>query len=104
MKDEEGRGHKMDACMQGCIVKCSMYFNDKDGNHVTSALEYETIALMGSNLGVSDPDAVALYDRMCDDIGIDTIEVGSALGVAASAAKFAMGDSDAVEALLNGKR
>ncbi|MDK1021169.1 MAG: aldehyde ferredoxin oxidoreductase N-terminal domain-containing protein [Candidatus Hydrogenedentes bacterium] len=100
MKDEEGRGHKMDACMQGCIVKCSLYYNDKDGNHVTSALEYETLALMGTNLGVSDPDAVALFDRMCDDIGIDTIEIGSALGVAASAGKFAMGDAAAVEALL----
>jgi len=100
MKDEENRGHKMDACMQGCIVKCSMYFNDKDGNHVTSALEYETIALMGTNLGVSDPDAVALFDRMCDDLGVDTIEVGSALGVAASVGKFAMGDAKAVEALL----
>ncbi len=100
MEDKEGRGHKMDACMQGCMVKCSLVYNDADGNHLTSALEYETIALMGSNLGVTDPDAVSLFDHMCDDIGVDTIEVGSALGVAASAGKFAMGDAKAVEGLL----
>ncbi len=100
MKDEEGRGHKMDACMQGCMVKCSLIYNDAEGNHLTSALEYETLALMGTNLGVADPDAVSLFDHLCDDIGIDTIEVGSALGVAASAGKFAMGDAAAVEGLL----
>lgn len=98
--DPDKRGHKMEACMQGCIVKCSMYINDADGNHITSAFEYETIALMGTNLGVTDLDAVAQFDQMCDDLGVDTIEIGSALGVAASAGKFAMGDADAVKALL----
>ena len=98
--DEEGRGHKMDACMPGCMVKCSLIFNDADGNHVTSALEYESIALMGTNLGITDPDDVALFDHICDDLGVDTIEVGSALGVAASVGKFAMGDADAVKAIL----
>jgi aldehyde:ferredoxin oxidoreductase len=101
MKDEDGRGHKMDACMQGCMVKCSLIYNDADGNHLTSALEYETLALIGTNIGVTDPDMVSLFDRLCDDIGVDTIEVGSALGVAASVGKFAMGDAKAVEGILH---
>ncbi len=100
MADEGKRGHKMDACMPGCLVKCSLIYNDAEGNHLTSALEYETLALMGTNLGVVDPDAVSLFDRICDDIGVDTIEIGSALGVAASAGKFAMGDAAAVEGIL----
>ncbi len=95
------RGGRMDACMQGCLVKCSVIHHDADGKHVTSALEYETLALMGSNLGIGDADAVARFDRKCDDLGVDTIEIGSALGVAASAGKFAFGDIAAVDALLD---
>ncbi len=95
------RGGKMDACMPGCLVKCSVIYNDSAGKHVTSSLEYETLALMGSNLGIADADAVARFDRKCDDLGVDTIEIGSALGVASSAGKFKMGDVDAVAALLD---
>lgn len=95
------RGGKMDACMQGCLVKCSVIHNDAEGNHVTSGLEYETLALMGSNLGIGNADAVARFDRKCDDLGVDTIEIGSALGVAASAGKFEFGDIAAVDALLD---
>jgi aldehyde:ferredoxin oxidoreductase len=94
------RGGKMDACMPGCLVKCSVIYHDSAGKHVTSSLEYETLALMGANLGVADPDAVARFDRKCDDLGVDSIEIGSALGVAASVGKFAMGDVVAVNAIL----
>lgn len=95
------RGGRMDSCMQGCLVKCSVIHHDAEGKHVTSALEYETLALMGSNLGIGNADAVARFDRKCDDLGVDTIEIGSALGVAASAGKFAFGDIAAVDRLLD---
>ncbi|HJP51747.1 MAG: aldehyde ferredoxin oxidoreductase N-terminal domain-containing protein [Pseudomonadales bacterium] len=100
---EEGdkRGGKMDACMPGCMVKCSVVHHDKEGEHVTSALEYETLALMGSNLGVGDADDVAGFDRKCDDLGADTIEIGSALGIAASVGKFEWGDAAAIDSLLD---
>lgn len=95
------RGGKMDRCMPGCLVQCSIIFHDEDGNHLTSGIEYETFGLMGTNIGVADLDAVARFEKQCDDMGIDTIELGSALGVAASGGKFAMGDADAVAGLLN---
>jgi|TARA_Y100000310_G_C20687191_1_gene819837 aldehyde:ferredoxin oxidoreductase len=98
----EERGGKMAACMQGCMVKCSVVHHGADGKHITSALEYETLALMGSNLGVGNADDVARFDRKCDNLGVDTIEIGSALGVAASAGKFQMGDVAAIDALLDG--
>jgi aldehyde:ferredoxin oxidoreductase len=50
----EKRGGGMHACMPGCIVKCSIIFKDQEGRYVTSALEYETLALLGSNLGIDD--------------------------------------------------
>jgi len=95
------RGAKMEGCMPGCLVKCSIIFHDAEGNHVTSGFEYETVALMGTNLGISDPDAVARFDRICDDLGLDTIELGSAMGVAASAGKMIMGDVGSAMALLD---
>jgi len=76
------RGGRMDGCMPGCIVKCSIIFNDADGKHVTSAFEYETIALLGTNLGISDPDEVAKMDRFCDEMGLDTISMGVTLAFA----------------------
>jgi aldehyde:ferredoxin oxidoreductase len=95
------RGGKMDACMPGCIVKCSVIFNDPDGKYLTASYEYEATALIGTNLGITDPDVVAQYDRICDEIGIDVIECGAAIGVAASAGKIRMGDPQGVFKLLD---
>jgi aldehyde:ferredoxin oxidoreductase len=89
----------MAGCMPGCIVRCSTVYHDAEGNHLTSALEYETLALLGTNLGIADPDVVARLDRWCDDLGLDTIEIGSALGVAASAGKMEFGNADSAYAL-----
>lgn len=100
-KINQERKGGMDACMPGCLVRCSVVYNDANGNHLTSSYEYETLALMGTNLGIADPDAVARFDRICDDLGIDTIELGSALGVAASAGKMEMGNVASALALLD---
>ena len=84
------RGH---ACYQGCIVRCSNKFNDAEGKHLTSSFEYETIAMLGSNLDIFDIDAIARMDRLCDDYGVDTIEIGCALGVAMEANVLPFGDA-----------
>ena len=95
------RGGKMDACMPGCIVKCSVVYNDPDGKYLTASYEYEATALLGTNLGITDPDVVARFDRICDEIGIDCIECGAAMGVAAAAGKIKMGDPEGVHSLLD---
>ncbi|NIT64111.1 MAG: hypothetical protein GWO39_10095, partial [Gammaproteobacteria bacterium] len=48
-------------------------------------LQYETIGLLGSNLGLGTLDEVARLNRLCNDYGLDSIEAGAALGVAAEA-------------------
>lgn len=96
----QSRGGKMLPCMAGCIIKCAILFNDDEGNHVTTAFEFETIALLGSNCEIGPADAVAELDRMCDDIGLDTIEVGNAVGVAMEAGVIPWGDWEAAKALL----
>ncbi len=100
-KINEERGGRMDGCMPGCLVRCSVVYNDADGNHLTSSFEYETIALMGTNLGITDPDVVAKFDRIADELGIDTIELGSSMGLAASAGKMEFGNADSAFALLD---
>ncbi|TEB05711.1 putative oxidoreductase YdhV [Pelotomaculum schinkii] len=82
-------GHK---CMPGCIISCSNLINDENGDYVTGSLEYETIALNGSNLGIDSLDAIATIDRLCDDLGVDTIETGGMLGVCMEAGKIQFGD------------
>ncbi len=94
------RGGKMLPCMAGCVIKCAILFNDEHGQHVTSALEFETIALLGSNCEIGPADAVAELDRMCDDIGLDTIEVGNAMGVAMEAGVLPWGDFEGAKRLL----
>ncbi|UCE82194.1 MAG: aldehyde ferredoxin oxidoreductase [Deltaproteobacteria bacterium] len=75
-----------------CIIQCSNEYVDKDKNYVTSALEYETIWANGANCGIDDLDAIAQIDRLCDDYGLDTIEIGCAVAVAMQAGVKAFGD------------
>lgn len=91
-----GRGGTMHGCMPGCVIQCSIVFNNEDGTHLTSALEYETLAMMGTNLGIEDLDAIAKLDRLCDELGLDTIEVGSAVAQAMEAGLLDFGDAEGV--------
>ena len=94
------RGGRMHGCMPGCVVQCSIIYNDAQGKHLTSAYEYEVIGMLGTNLGITDPDAIGRLKFICDDLGIDAIEIGSALGIAASVGKMKMGDPESTEKLL----
>ncbi|OGN75884.1 MAG: aldehyde ferredoxin oxidoreductase [Chloroflexi bacterium GWB2_49_20] len=87
-----GASNPTHACMPGCTIRCSNIFGGEDGKMIVSPLEYETIGLMGSNLGIGDLETIA---RMCykvNDLGLDSIDVGAALGVAAEAGLLQWGD------------
>jgi aldehyde:ferredoxin oxidoreductase len=94
------RGGKMHGCMPGCVVKCSIIYNGPDGKRLCSALEYEAIALLGTNLDILDLDVIARLKYLCDDIGLDLIETGGALSMAIAGGKMKMGDGDAAIRLL----
>lgn len=100
-KANQERGGGLKGCMPGCLIRCSTSYHGPDGKYLTSGFEYETLALLGTNLGLADPDVVARLDRMCDDMGLDTIEIGSALGVTAGAGKMTFGDAESVYALFD---
>jgi aldehyde:ferredoxin oxidoreductase len=94
-------GKKKLACCPTCVIKCSNLVVDEEGNHITSSLEYETMALNGSNLMINDIDKLARIDHYCDDVGIDTIEFGGTIGVAMDCKKITWGDADRVIEILD---
>jgi aldehyde:ferredoxin oxidoreductase len=89
------------ACMAGCAIRSSNVFGDENGEEVVSPLEYETIGLMGSNLGIDDLDAIASLNQAVNDLGLDSIEIGAALGVAADAGLLEFGDGERALELIN---
>ncbi len=86
-------------CSQ-CIIDCSNVFVDKKGGYVTSSLEYETIWSMGGMIGNDDLDSIARLDFLCDDIGLDTMNTGVAIGIAMDAGYRSFGDAAAAIALV----
>ncbi len=97
---KERGGKTTHACMPGCVIRCSNVIPDKNGEELNRALEYETIALLGSNCGIDDLDTINRLNRMCDDLGIDTIETGAAIGVAMEAGLIPFGDGEKAIGLL----
>lgn len=76
-----------DGCWKGCPVACAhgiknftLNTGPLKGQKVwVDGPEYETIASLGSNLGIFDPDFVAEMNFYCDTYGIDTISFGVAV-------------------------
>ena len=89
------------ACMPGCLIQCSNVYADKDGNEVVSPIEYETIGLMGTNCGITDPDDLARVNWLANDLGIDTIELGGTLGVLMDAGEASFGDVPYMEKIID---
>ncbi len=91
---EVARGGKAThGCHTGCVIQCSGIYNDKDGNFLTKQPEYETVWAHGGNCGIDDLDAIAQLDRLDDDFGLDTIEMGATVAVAMEAGLCEFGDA-----------
>ena len=88
----ERGGETAHACMPGCTIECSNVYVDKDGKEIVSPVEYETIGLMGTNCGLTDPDELARVNFIANDLGIDTIEAGAMIGVLMDVGEGPFGD------------
>jgi len=95
IKERGGDGQTQHACMHPCAIQCSNVYPDKDGKLLCSPIEYETMALMGSNLCLTDLDTIAVMNRIANDAGVDTLDVGAAIGVAMEAGLAEFGDDKA---------
>ena len=88
----ERGGETSHACMPGCLIECSNVYADADGKEIVSPVEYETLGLMGTNCGLTDPDDLARLNWHANDLGIDTIETGAMMGVLLDAGLAPFGD------------
>jgi aldehyde:ferredoxin oxidoreductase len=95
-----GESNPTHTCMAGCVTRSSNCFGGPDGKKIVAPIEYETIALMGSNLGIDDLDAIAQMNWQLNDLGLDTIEIGVALGLTTEVSMLNFGDVDRVMKLL----
>lgn len=95
-----GESDPSHACMAGCTIRCSNVYGGEDGTAIVSPLEYETIGILGPNLGIDDPDVIAHLNWHINDMGLDTIEVGAAIGVACEAGLMNWGDGSRAMELL----
>ncbi|RYD01954.1 hypothetical protein N752_27925 [Desulforamulus aquiferis] len=80
-------------------MRCSNVYPMPDGK-VCSPIEYETAWCFGPNLEIDNLDVVAKLNYICNDAGLDTIEMGVALGVLMEAGVIPFGDADAAVAAL----
>jgi len=64
----------------GCPIQCGR-MGDFNGKNLVSP-EYETIAMMGSNLMIGDITSIAEWNDALNRLGIDSISAGSTIGFA----------------------
>jgi aldehyde:ferredoxin oxidoreductase len=88
-------GSALQGCHRGCVIRCSGTYVNKDGHYITKQPEYETVWAHGANCGIDDLDAIAQLDRLDDDYGLDTIEMGATIAVAMEAGVAEFGDAEA---------
>jgi len=87
-KNHETRHHTCKPCTILCGKKGNF------GGQELPAPEYETVALLGSNLGVFDVEKIAEWNRICCRMGMDTISAGGTLAWVMEATERGLVQSD----------
>ena len=79
---------KIKVSNRGC-PQCNMTCGNvvKDSHMKESELDYENVAMLGSNIGLGNLRRVAALNRVADEYGLDTISLGNVLGFAMEASE-----------------
>jgi len=79
---------KQKTSQKGC-PDCNMICGNViyDAEQSPSELDYENVAMLGSNIGLPDLKQVAVLNRIADDYGLDTISLGNVIGFAMEASQ-----------------
>ena len=80
------------ACSPGCVICCSNTWHHEDGTEHTSCIEYESAWALGADCGIADLDQVAELNLLCNEYGLDTIEIGGTIAVAMEGGVAPFGD------------
>ncbi len=73
------------SCPPNCVMPCGHVVKDLEAQ--LSELDYENIAMLGSNLGMDSLDKAAYLNRLADMMGMDTISLGGTLSWAMEASE-----------------
>ena len=73
-----------------CNMICGNTMIDSEGRE--SELDYENVTMLGPNIGLGDLKQVATLNRICDELGLDTIGAGSCIGFAMECAQKGLVD------------
>ncbi len=73
---KETRNFKFASC-KNCTILCG-HSGEFNGIR-TSVPEYETVSILGTNLGIFDIDRISEWNDLCGEMGIDTISTGGTL-------------------------
>ena len=72
-----------DSACFACPMCCGNICLVKNGNYagtVTEGPEYESAAMLGSNVGIDNFSAVLAANKLCDELGVETISTGNLVG------------------------
>ncbi|MHC4829136.1 MAG: aldehyde ferredoxin oxidoreductase family protein [Planctomycetota bacterium] len=75
-----------------CPVTCGRDVEVKGRGRVKGP-EYETLALLGSNLEIADLEKIQEWNYLADDLGMDTISLGASIGFAMELAERGIFDA-----------
>ncbi len=84
----------------GCAVRCRKKVKATAPYPLTDALggpEFETLGMLGSNLDICDPAAVARASQLCGEYGMDTITMGGLAGYVFECAEKGLIPADALD-------
>jgi len=73
-----------------CNMICGNTILDSEG--IESELDYENVTMLGPNIGIGDLAQVGTLNRICDQLGLDTIGAGSCIGLAMECAEKGLVD------------
>ena len=79
---------KLKVANRGC-PHCNMTCGNvvKGSDRKESELDYENVAMLGSNIGLGSLKQVAALNRAADEFGLDTISLGNVIGFAMEASE-----------------
>jgi aldehyde:ferredoxin oxidoreductase len=93
-------GTRPHQCSPGCVIRCSEVWTKEGGKDPVGCLEYESVWALGPNCGIYNLDTLGELNRACNDLGLDTIEMGGTIGVAMEGGLAKFGDGKAALGLL----
>ena len=96
-----GIGRSGTPCVPGCTIQCSNVLADERGEKkIVASLQYESMVLLGPNLGIGNIDVIGELNNLCNEVGVDSIETGAALGVAMEAGVAKFGDGNGAKDMI----